>query len=90
MAAADQAGTHTLPGGNSRRAISLRSDLVRTSQDTDDVFLGSESAKPMATSVRTVAEALHSTVTILPGQQHDAMYTAPHLLARDLTAYFLA
>jgi pimeloyl-ACP methyl ester carboxylesterase len=53
-------------------------------------FLGSESAKPMATSVRTVAEALHSTVTTLPGQQHDAMYTAPDLLARDLTAYFLA
>jgi pimeloyl-ACP methyl ester carboxylesterase len=53
-------------------------------------FLGSESAKPIATSVRTVAEALHNTVTTLPGQQHDAMYTAPDRLARDLTAYFLA
>jgi pimeloyl-ACP methyl ester carboxylesterase len=53
-------------------------------------FLGSESVKPMETSVRTVAEALHKTVTVLPCQQHDAMYTAPDLLARELTAYFLA
>ena len=53
-------------------------------------FLGSDSPKPMETSVRTVAEALHRSVTVLPGQQHDAMYTAPDLLARELTAYFLA
>ena len=53
-------------------------------------FLGSESPKPMETSVRTVAEALYRNVTVLPGQQHDAMYTAPDLLARELTACFLA
>ncbi len=53
-------------------------------------FLGSDSPKPMETSVRTVAEALHRDVTVLPGQQHDAMYTAPDVLARELTAYFLA
>ena len=53
-------------------------------------FLGSESVKPMETSVRTVAEALHRPVTVLPGQQHDAMYTAPDLLARELTANLLA
>jgi pimeloyl-ACP methyl ester carboxylesterase len=53
-------------------------------------FLGSESPKPMETSVRTVAEALHANVTVLPGQQHDAMYTAPDLLARELTAYLMA
>ena len=53
-------------------------------------FLGSESPKPMDTSVRTVAEALPRAVTVLPGQQHDAMYTSPELLARELTAYFQA
>ncbi|WP_114210117.1 alpha/beta fold hydrolase [Acidisarcina polymorpha] len=53
-------------------------------------FLGSNSPKTMETSVRTVAEVLHRPVTVLPGQQHDAMYTAPDLLARELTSYLLA
>jgi pimeloyl-ACP methyl ester carboxylesterase len=47
-------------------------------------LLGGKSAQPMATSVRTAAKAMrNSPVTILPGQQHDAMYTGPGYFGRS-------
>ena len=54
-------------------------------------LLGSETAPPMATSVRATAAALrNSPVTVLQGQQHDAMYTAPKLLADALRSFYLS
>jgi hypothetical protein len=76
MAAADQAGPHTLPLCREETAVEqYHFDPGSFAQVRTQMmfFLGSESAKPMTTSVRKAAEALHSTVTILPGQQHDAM-----------------
>jgi pimeloyl-ACP methyl ester carboxylesterase len=54
-------------------------------------LLGSESSTQMATSVRTVAPALpHNQLHILAGQQHDAMFTAPSLLAEEVSSFMLA
>jgi pimeloyl-ACP methyl ester carboxylesterase len=54
-------------------------------------LLGSASPQAMATSVHAGAAALrHSQVHILPGQQHDAMYTAPSMLAGAITDFLLA
>jgi pimeloyl-ACP methyl ester carboxylesterase len=54
-------------------------------------LLGSESSPQMATSVRTVAPALpHSQLHVLAGQQHDAMFTAPSLLAQEVSGFLLA
>jgi pimeloyl-ACP methyl ester carboxylesterase len=54
-------------------------------------LLGSESAAPMATSVRATAAALrNSPVILLNGQQHDAMYTAPVLLADVVRKFYLS
>jgi pimeloyl-ACP methyl ester carboxylesterase len=54
-------------------------------------LLGGGSPPQMATSVRTVASALpHSRLHILPGQQHDAMFTAPDLLATEASDFFIS
>ena len=54
-------------------------------------LLGSESSPQMSTSVRTVAPSLpHSQLHILAGQQHDAMFTAPGLLAKEVSGFLLA
>jgi pimeloyl-ACP methyl ester carboxylesterase len=53
-------------------------------------LLGGASPTEMATSVRTVAPAIaHSQLHILPGQQHDAMFTAPQLLAQEIGDFFI-
>jgi pimeloyl-ACP methyl ester carboxylesterase len=52
---------------------------------------GSESSPQMATSVRTVEPALpQSQLHVLAGQQHDAMFTAPSLLAKEVSGFLLA
>lgn len=53
-------------------------------------LLGSASPVQMATSVRTVAAGVpHSRLQLLAGQQHDAMFTAPGLLARTVGDFAL-
>lgn len=52
-------------------------------------LLGSASFPGMATSVRTVAPVImHSQLHLLAGQQHDAMFTAPALLAGEIGNFF--
>jgi len=54
-------------------------------------LLGSASPPAMETSVNAGAAALpHSQVRILAGQQHDAMYTAPDLLAAAIADFLSA
>jgi pimeloyl-ACP methyl ester carboxylesterase len=52
-------------------------------------LLGRESPQAVATSVHSGAAALpQSQLHILPGQQHDAMYTAPEMLAHEIANFF--
>jgi pimeloyl-ACP methyl ester carboxylesterase len=54
-------------------------------------LLGGASPPAMATSVRAGAAALsHSQIQTLPDQQHDAMYTAPAMLAAAISDFFKA
>jgi hypothetical protein len=57
--------------------------------ETPTLFLlGGASPQAMATSVRAGAGALsHSRVQILADQQHDAMYTAPAMLASAISHF---
>jgi pimeloyl-ACP methyl ester carboxylesterase len=55
------------------------------------LLLGGASPPAMATSVHAGAAALpHGQVRILAGQQHDAMYTAPDLLAAAIADFLSA
>jgi pimeloyl-ACP methyl ester carboxylesterase len=60
--------------------------------ETPTLFLlGSESAPQMATSVKTVEGSLpRSQLHVLAGQQHDAMFTAPSLLAKEVGDFLSA